>query len=344
MLHSRLRPLPRHHHRPFTNIDNTSIASSNDSSNNDNGNDNGDDDTDAEDIFTSFLPHLFPDDAPSFHGDPGQHLLYHSPLYGPLEIMVPTYPIASTCQSDSRVEGIDESRKLFAHFLWSAAMVVAVGVEGAAAAAGKAVWSVDGHTVLELGAGTALPSIISILSSAAEVVISDHPSSPAFAGAIDFNIVANVPYSLRSRISAHPHEWGALGDAFSRQNRGRFTRIIAADCLWMKSQHENLVRTMLWFLTPNSTTSDGNVEGSFQIDGRVWIVAGFHTGRAVIASFFETAVQMGLEIEDIYERDLNAGEEAGEVRREWVPFREGEGLENRKRWCVVAVLRRVHEN
>jgi hypothetical protein len=76
--------------------------------------------------------------------------------------MVPTYPIASTCQSDSRVEGIDESRKLFAHFLWSAAMVVAVGVEGAAAAAGKAVWSFDGHTVLELGAGLYSRSLLAV--------------------------------------------------------------------------------------------------------------------------------------------------------------------------------------
>jgi len=203
---------------------------------------------------------------------------------------------------------------------------------------------VNGHTVLELGAGAALPSIISILSSAAKVVISDHPSSPAFTGAIDFNIVANLPFALRSRISAHPHEWGILGDAFSQQNRGRFTRIIAADCLWMKSQHENLVRTVLWFLSTNSTSSDGNVDGGFQIDGRVWIVAGFHTGRAIVAQFFETAKQLGLEIEDIYERDLNAGEEAKEIRRDWVSFREGEGLENRKRWYVVAILKRAHGN
>ena len=145
-LHTRLQPL--RHHRHFTNIDDHS--SSNNSNTN---NDNDITSEDAEDIFTSFLPHLFPDDAPSFHGDPGQHLLYHSPLYGPLEIMIPAYPIAS--QSSNRVEEIDESRKLFAHILWSAAMVVAEDVEGAAAGKdGKAGWSVNGHTVLELGAGS----------------------------------------------------------------------------------------------------------------------------------------------------------------------------------------------
>lgn len=83
---------------------------------------------------------------------------------------------------------------------------------------------------------------------------------------------------------------------------------------------------MCWFLAPG---------------GRVWVVAGFHTGRAIVAGFFETAVQAGLEIERIYERDLIAGQEDGrEVRREWVAQREGEGPENRRRWCVVALLKR----
>lgn len=126
-----------------------------------------------------------------------------------------------------------------------------------------------------------------------------------------------------------PHEWGVLDTPWAVENKGRFTRIIAADCLWMRSQHENLVKTFLWFLP-----SDPD-------EGRVWIVAGFHTGRAIVAGFFETVVQMGMVIERIYERDLNSGGEDGrEVRREWTPVREGEGPENRKRWCVVAVLKR----
>lgn len=94
----------------------------------------------------------------------------------------------------------------------------------------------------------------------------------------------------------------------------------------MRSQHENLVRTMQWFLAPG---------------GKVWVVAGFHTGRAIVAGFFETAVQNGFEIERIFERDLMAKTEAGEeVRREWVTVREGESPENQRRWAVVAVLTR----
>lgn len=189
--------------------------------------------------------------------------------------------------------------------------------------------------------GTGLPSIISVLASASHVTITDHPSSPAFLGAIEHNIIKNVPASLRPNIDSAPHEWGVLeNDEFAQKNKGGFTRIIAADCLWMVHQHENLARTLLWFL------SDGK-GNDIKEEGRAWIVAGFHTGRAIVASFFETAVAMGLEIESIYERDLNAGEEEeakaeqGEVRRAWEPVRVGEGPENRQRWCVIAVLKRA---
>lgn len=124
----------------------------------------------------------------------------------------------------------------------------------------------------------------------------------------------------------HPHQWGVLDDAFSTQNKGAYTRIIAADCFWMAAEHVNLTRTMQWFLAPG---------------GKVWIVAGFHTGRAIVADFFQTAVENGLVVERIYERDLvDRLEDGAEIRRDWVPVREGEGLDNRRRWCVVAVLKR----
>jgi len=163
MLHSRLRPVPRRH--PGT----VSVPVP----------DLKDEDHDIEveespeDVFGAFLPHLFPDDAPSFHGDPGQHLLYSSPHYGDLEIMVPSYPAQSEKRteevaaglekSEDGVNHVEEGRKLFAHFLWSAAMVVAEGVEDAepphtgpntdARNEARDIWSVKGESVLELGAG-----------------------------------------------------------------------------------------------------------------------------------------------------------------------------------------------
>lgn len=99
---------------------------------------------------------------------------------------------------------------------------------------------------------------------------------------------------------------------------------------------------MLWFLADNNTEvgSQANGSSSTKTKARVWIAAGFHTGRAIVASFFDTAVRMGLVIESIYERDLNSmAPDGGEVRRDWVRIREGETSENRRRWCVVAMLK-----
>lgn len=212
MLHSRLRPLPRRH-RPDQRHRSISQESSSIS---DDRNADGyeDEEEDAEDLFASFLPHLLPDDAPPFHGDPGQRLLYESPLYGPLEIMVPSYPgqnenrteeIAAGQTSDGS-NSVEEGRKLFAHFLWSAAMVVAEGVEDVAAAeAGKkpinpekTMWSVRGRRVLELGAGEETRSYVFclVLTSMAECrrratlyhlrpvvcMPGDHHRSPIFTG------------------------------------------------------------------------------------------------------------------------------------------------------------------
>lgn len=75
---------------------------------------------------------------------------------------------------------------------------------------------------------------------------------------------------------------------------------------------------------------------SFNATARVWVVAGFHTGRAAVASFFEVAGEEGLEIDEIWERDNNGGE------REWVKERDSkvEDVTERKKWLVVAILRR----
>ncbi|KAJ5156097.1 hypothetical protein N7492_008900 [Penicillium capsulatum] len=332
MLRSRLRPLPRHP---------TSAAPVPDYQ-------DGDEqpvEESPEDFFEGFLAHLFPDDAPPFHGDPGQHLLYSSPRYGNLEIMVPSYPGQSSERTKEIGAGrdtingtanpVEEGRKLFAHFLWSAALVVAEGVEAADSpedAAGdpqsraRDIWKVKGESVLELGAGAALPSLVCALANASTVVATDHPSSPALTGAIDFNMNHNLHNRspTTAKVSIQPHTWGELNDSFARENKGAFTRIIAADCLWMRSQHDNLVQTLQWFLAPG---------------GKVWVVAGFHTARPIVASFFETAQNNGFEMEHIFERDLNVrSKDGGEVHREWATFREDEGLENVRRWVVIAVL------
>lgn len=94
------------------------------------------------------------------------------------------------------------------------------------------------------------------------------------------------PESATSQVSIRLHEWGVFSDAFSQQNQGIFTRIIATDYFWLPSQHENLACSMKWFLPPG---------------GKVWVVSEFHVGRQIVAGFLETVLRMDFEIESITE-------------------------------------------
>lgn len=157
-------------------------------------------------------------------------------------------------------------------------------------------------------------------------MISDYPA-PVVLSNILRNVKKNIPDSLSERVVVEGHEWGVLDDAFARDNRHSFSRIVAADCYWMPHQHENLVQSMLHFL-------------SLDHSARILAIAGFHTGRAKLAGFFDEAEAQGLAIEEIYEEDCDG------VRREWQKEKDGgkENVTERKRWLVTAILRRAQSD
>jgi nicotinamide N-methyltransferase len=163
------------------------------------------------------------------------------------------------------------------------------------------------------------PSILSNLRSiVARNITLSHSPLPASA----------VPcLSAPGGIAVEGHEWGVLeSDSFALANRGKFDRVLAADCLWMPWQHDNLRRSVAWFLKDDA-------------DARAWVIGGFHTRRDNMARFFsdEKLREVGLETEWIWERDCDG------VEREWAWDRGFEDPAERKRWLVVAVLRRVGE-
>ena len=90
----------------------------------------------------------------------------------------------------------------------------------------------------------------------------------------------------------------------------------------MPWQHHSLAKSIYHFLSQAK-------------DARAWVIAGFHTGRAKVAIFFDVVVEVGLKIEDVWERDVDGHE------REWMKERDGgrEDITGRKRWMVIAVLR-----
>lgn len=150
--------------------------------------------------------------------------------------------------------------------------------------------------------------------------MTDYPA-PVVLANLRRNVAKAVPSRLQPQCRIAGHEWGYFDDAV--EDKHRFTRILAADCFWMPAEHLNLIRSMLHFLTLDP-------------DGRIFAIAGFHTGRAKLAAFFDCTVEEGLEIDEIYEEDDEG------VRREWVADRDG-GREDhalRKKWLVVARLKR----
>ncbi|KAE8448140.1 hypothetical protein EG329_009744 [Mollisiaceae sp. DMI_Dod_QoI] len=269
---------------------------------------------DPEDILSSSLGVIFPDDITNQHGDASNSVIYLSPTYGPLTLSL----------ADPQGE---DNRRLFSHFLWNAGLQLAEFIEEGEDSEGRT-WSVEGEEVLELGAGTGLAGIVAGLSGSKRTVVSDYPAREVLAN-IEANIERNVP-PLRKRIEGigevevRGHEWGVLDDGFARANRGVFGRVLVADCLWMPWQHGNLLRSIGWFLK----------EG----EGRAWVVAGFHTGREKMRGFYEEGAlrEAGLEVERIWERNAEGAE------REWVTDRGVEDVTERKRWLVCGILRKIY--
>lgn len=132
----------------------------------------------------------------------------------------------------------------------------------------------------------------------------------------------------------------------------------------MPSQHLNIVRTILDFLPPHANTT-GTIapNGNAESVPCALVIAGFHTGRAIVRDFFdlatghslpsrdsgpddaepdpyvhlsstERALIGNLEIAEIFEQDTSGN------RRDWIwdDVRDGESKWEAKRWCVVGVL------
>lgn len=306
------------------------------------------DSTDPEDYLFSSLGVIFPDDITNQHGDAAHHVIYTSPTLGPI-----TLTVADPKPEDTR---------LFAHSVWNAAVQLAALVEEGqewrslspssrdtdddddedGTVFGKdGMWDVRGKSVVELGAGTGLAGIVAALCGASDVVLTDYPAREILRNIGD-NVARNVQGKVREgralRASVVGHEWGVVGDdagaavdgdgvgeaavADLVQQRGAFDRVLVADCLWMPWAHRALMRSICWFMSEQG--------------GRAWVVAGFHSGRAKMATFFDATVlaEEGLEIEMIWERD------AEEKERSWSADRGVEDVTARKRWLVIAVLKR----
>lgn len=191
---------------------------------------------------------------------------------------------------------------------------------------------------------------------------------------------ATTRMTTAENIRVLGHAWGtdtmyateSYGKPASPQPQpGTYDRIIIADCLWMPSQHANIVKTVLRYLVPHEGDTDQgkhissernttSLQPAPQHQPCALVVAGFHTGRGIVRDFFGIATgeweeqeteDAGREGEE--EEDPELAEVSGRLKvldmfeidvdgnkRSWEPRREGETKDQAKRWCVCAVLGR----
>lgn len=285
-----------------------------------------------EDYLSTCLGVIFPDDIMNQHGDAEHSLVYESPhLPKPLLL-------------DLAVPDGDEDRRLFSHYLWNASLLLAELIERDTLKLDASSSTPDTHTIpgtkisfdvnklsiVELGAGTALPSMMASLLGASSVVVTDYPA-PALLHTLRINVDRNTkpelsptPDVVSNSVVVDGHEWGSFSDHISTTYKHSFDRVIVSDCLWMPWQHKNLHQSIVHFLKVQD------------LSARAWVCAGFHTGREKMRLFFDKSIlqEAGLEVEDMWERDCDG------VQREWSWSREDD-ITERKRWLVVAVLKRL---
>ena len=68
-------------------------------------------------------------------------------------------------------------------------------------------FSVVGESVLELGAGSGLPGILTALEGAEFVVLSDY-ESPTLIANLKRNVALNIPETLECKVKVEGHIWG----------------------------------------------------------------------------------------------------------------------------------------
>ncbi|EDU43079.1 methyltransferase [Pyrenophora tritici-repentis] len=128
---------------------------------------------------------------------------------------------------------------LWGHFLWNAGRIISAYLEE------RAGELVKGRTILELGAGAGLPSLVCALNGAAQTVVTDYP---------DAELVENLRYNIDHcellsqppKIVAEGYLWGASIEDLTKHltDKSGFDVLILADLLFNHSEHGKLIKTV----------------------------------------------------------------------------------------------------
>ncbi|RCI16828.1 hypothetical protein L249_2709 [Ophiocordyceps polyrhachis-furcata BCC 54312] len=175
-----------------------------------------------------------------------------------------------------------------AHHLWNGAKLAADFFE-------RAPETVRGRTVLELGAGAGLPSLVAAVLGAKKVVVSDFP---------DPELVANMQKNIDACedgvvdvVDAVGFVWGADSSPLMARlgsPSAKFDVVILADLLFRHSEHAALVKTIGETLRPAKDCCAYVFFTSY----RPW-------KQHLDMAFFDVARAAGFEVEQVAERKLD---------------------------------------
>lgn len=174
------------------------------------------------------------------------------------------------------------------HHLWNGALTISNYLETHASTL------VKDRTILELGAGAGLPSLICALNNATCVVVTDYPDEDLIDN-LRHNILHSVTLPTPVSIHAEGYLWGADTSALrshlpEAEREEGFDLLILADLLFNHSEHAKLVSTVQKCLN-RSPDAQALV---FFTPYRPWLLE-------KDMMFFELARQAGFEVEKILE-------------------------------------------
>ena len=266
---------------------------------------------DPEEILSSSLETLY-DYTPITHSSPGGSFTYiHRSEDRDPDLPTPTVTVSTP---DTQAE----HWSLHASSIWVSALYVADHISELGLPTNIKGAGTIPLRLIELGAGAGLPSILIAKSYPhVHVVASDFPD-PLLIHTLRENVACN---DASTNCSVVPHAWGT--DPSALLLPGGADIVLAADTLWNPEIHAALLRTTCGVLARTQTA-------------RAHFVAGLHTGRYTLDSFFRAADEAGLALVEATEREVQ-----GEGRRrEWdVRRADSEDERERRRWVVWSVLK-----
>ncbi|OBZ77623.1 Protein N-methyltransferase NNT1 [Grifola frondosa] len=115
-----------------------------------------------------------------------------------------------------------------------------------------------GLSVLELGAGGALPGIVAARNGAQTVVLTDYPDTSLIDN-ITFNVQKNIPTGDLPRVHVQGYIWGHPVEPLLRVVESKeFDLIIMSDLIFNHSQHDALLNTCDLTLSKRCSSAASN--------------------------------------------------------------------------------------